>query len=174
MNRIKQFIFWLIVLFHASPVQASESVYTDAHVKAIYIMNLPDFITHTSTSKKRTICTVGEDAISVSMHQKKMQSPHRYSDLNIITKAANSSFDSCHLVFISGKNEDQLNNILYKLDQRAILTVSNIKGFSRKGGMVELSTINKKVRLLINNNTIKKHGVKLSAKVIELADEVVE
>ncbi|MCK5905932.1 MAG: YfiR family protein, partial [Gammaproteobacteria bacterium] len=72
----------------------------------------------------------------------------------------------------SEKNHQQ--HILAVLRNRPILTISDIDGFSQKGGMITLININERIHFEINPVAFKRAGLKVSSKLIELARLVTE
>jgi surface polysaccharide O-acyltransferase-like enzyme len=85
-------------------------------------------------------------------------------DINLINQ--------CHLLFISSSEADNMNIIVSSLEEKPILTISNIPGFIDNGGMIGLKIINDKIRFEINNSLARRHELKLSSKLLELALKV--
>jgi hypothetical protein len=76
---------------------------------------------------------------------------------------------TCHILFISGSERSSLPAILKSLEGLSVLTVSDMPGFARFGGMVTLYTENNKVRFMIHTQAAEKAGLILSAKLLTLA-----
>jgi hypothetical protein len=74
--------------------------------------------------------------------------------------------DVCHILYVSRSESAELSNVLSVLNKRSILTVSDIEGFSRDGGMIRFVTENNKVRLRINVDAAKAAGLLISSKLL--------
>jgi hypothetical protein len=80
--------------------------------------------------------------------------------------------DVCHILFISRSKAGELGHVLSVLRNRSILTVSDIDGFSRAGGMIRFLTENNKVRLRINAEAAKAAGLLISSKLLRPSEVV--
>lgn len=162
----------IFLLVAGKDTVAQEYVYTDATVKAAYILNLSGFIDFPNTKEQLDICIIGDDLIGISLANLQSQKLPKSQNIIISKREVNSSYDSCELLYISAQRADQLSYILYKTESLPVLTISDISSFAQKGGMVELVNSGKKVLLHINLIEIKRKNLKISGKVLEIAEEV--
>jgi len=79
---------------------------------------------------------------------------------------------NCHLVFISASEGGQLQKCLVDLKGRSILTVGEMEGFALRGGMIELFTERNRVRFRVNLVAAKAANLRISSKLLELAEVV--
>ncbi|WP_428354783.1 YfiR family protein [Methyloprofundus sp.] len=79
---------------------------------------------------------------------------------------------TCHILFISKSERHRLATILTRLKQTPVLTVSDIHGFSRVGGMITLVEDHGKLRFQINLDSLQQAGISISSKILELAEIV--
>ncbi len=77
---------------------------------------------------------------------------------------------TCHIVFISRSEKYRLATILSSLKFIPILTVSDIPGFSDKGGMITLVNELGKLRFQINQLALLHANLTISSKIMELAE----
>lgn len=82
--------------------------------------------------------------------------------------------EGCQLVFVSVSETRRLDSILPALHARHILTVSDIRGFMDRGGMVGLIVANNRVQFEINEAAARSGGLKFSSQVLRLAHRVVQ
>ena len=75
----------------------------------------------------------------------------------------------CHILFIASSEEKNLPAILKSLKGHPVLTVSDMKGFASRGGMIGFVIEKKRVRFEINVNRAAKAGLKISSKLLSLA-----
>lgn len=79
------------------------------------------------------------------------------------------SLNSCHVAFISSSESHRLAAILDNLQRRPILSISEIQGFSSRGGMITLIKAGDHIQFEINPEAIQQAGLAMSSKIIELA-----
>lgn len=93
----------------------------------------------------------------------------------IVVKRYNNPEEAlgCHILFIKEKDQAKLGNILKKLEERSILTVSDANGFAHMGGVIEFTLKESKIGLKVNPDAAKKQKLEISAKLLQLA-EIVE
>jgi len=79
---------------------------------------------------------------------------------------------ACHIVFITKSEKYRLATILLSLNNKSVLTISDIQGFSAKGGMVTLIDDRGKLRFQINPLALQQAALSISSKIMELAEIV--
>jgi hypothetical protein len=79
------------------------------------------------------------------------------------------SLTSCQIVVINRSMEAQLPQILARLAGTPVLTVSDIPQFAERGGGIGFVIKEGKVRIEINSRTTQQAGLKVSAKLLEVA-----
>lgn len=75
----------------------------------------------------------------------------------------------CHILFISSEMEDRLAEILERLKGTSTLTVSDIDGFARRGGMINFILVDNKIQLEINVENAEKANLQISSHLLRLA-----
>ena len=78
----------------------------------------------------------------------------------------------CHILFISQSEQSRLSAVLQRIKGMHLLTVSDIPGFARQWGIVEFKMVGNKVRFEINHNAARKNGLKISSRLLRVADAV--
>ena len=154
----------------AAPVGASEY-----QVKAAFIFQFARFVVwpasaFASRDAPLSICVLGgnpfgsalEDMAAgelVYSHPLIVQNRNRVEDL-----------DNCHIVFLSSASEQVNGQALQYLSGRSVLTVSDSRDFARHGGVIGLVTVNGKVRVQVNRSSAEAAQLKISAKLLRVAD----
>jgi hypothetical protein len=82
--------------------------------------------------------------------------------------------DGCHLLFVSASENERLAEVLAATNGAAVLTVADIPDFSRAGGIITLSIVEDRTRFDVNRLAADQAGLKLSAKLLRLADTVIQ
>ena len=165
---LKAFLALSFLIF-ASHAEASLKEY---QLKAAFIYNFAKFIDWPEyNSKEFRICVLGSDPFGSTLN------PARTKDIDgkkiVIERKPGVDFiSSCQILFVGNSEAGNLTKILEKLGSNPVLTVSDISGFSRKGGVVEFTENEGKIRFKINSKLASQKNLKISAKLLELAEEV--
>lgn len=79
---------------------------------------------------------------------------------------------SCHIVFISSSASGRLSKIIDRLRSESILTVGETDQFASHGGIIGFVIHDNKIGLQINVEAAKKAKLKISSKLLRLAEVV--
>jgi len=148
-------------------------------VKAVFLFNFSSFITwpstaFTSPNAPFLICILGQDPFQTELDltvegEKTANRPVLVRRMNTLNET-----DHCQILFVSQSQSSQLNNILtyLKYQRRPILTVSDIEGFVKQGGLIEFFKHGKKVRFMIDHEAAKKMNLSVSGNLLSIAEVV--
>jgi len=117
------------------------------------------------------ICVIGTDPFGLALHSldgKSVRSRPLVTGLiaNVEEAAA------CHILFVSASEKGRMVAILDGVGALPILTVADMGQFTSSGGIVTLKKAEDRSRLEINIGAAEKAGLKLSSKLLRLADTV--
>jgi len=76
---------------------------------------------------------------------------------------------NCHILFISSSEKARLPQILKHLNGSSVLTVGEMPGFTETGGMINFVLEGTKMRFQINKDAANNAGLKISAKLLNVA-----
>ncbi len=95
---------------------------------------------------------------------------------NIKIKYANSvdKIDDTTILYIANANSEQLSTILKKVDHKNVLTVSDIRGFAEKGGIMQVYIASQKAKVKINLDAATKEDIKIKASLLRIAEVIKE
>lgn len=132
------------------------------------------------STNNMNLCLIGGDPFGSALG---LFSKASNSKLSISIKKGVGSGDisGCHILFIAKGAEGELSSILAQAKSAPVLTVSEIKGFSEKGGMIEIQTVEKSigvfernnVGLVINSKAAQKVAISFDAQLLEIAKTVI-
>lgn len=156
----------------SSRAEATQS--TEYRVKAAFMYNFSRFVQWPSAANEQTgdftLCLLGEDPFGETLDS--LAGKQVRDQVLAIKRLDNlASIDSCRLVFI-GHNSSTLDSILSRMDKKPILTVSDVDGFTDKGGIIQFRLVDNKVRFDINIDAARKAGLNISSKLLSLASNV--
>ncbi len=75
----------------------------------------------------------------------------------------------CHILYISPLETNNLDKILESLKDSSVLTISRMKDFANKGGMINFFINEERVRFEINPDSAQKAGLKISSKLLKVS-----
>jgi len=147
-------------------------------IKAAYLYNFTKFIRwpNISTEQSFNICTLGKDGVSELLSplegRKAQDKPiHIY-----YFQSAEQIDVSCQILYITEDNQTaflaQQPGVLVIKSINQALTVSSQPFFTRQGGMIGFVIIDQRVRLQVNLDVLKEHGLEISAKLLEVAEVI--
>lgn len=144
-------IFSIILYF---PSIADTSSLKEKDIKALFLFNFTQFITWPDTAFNSidalfNICILGNNPFKGSLDklvQNEMveQHPIKVREIDKIER-----IQQCHIVYVSGSKKRDLEDIFAVVRGKPILTVSDIKKFVPKGGMVGFFKQKRKIRFYI-------------------------
>ncbi len=126
---------------------------------------------HQPVPETFNICVLGEDPFEGVLDQLEGESVKelRVRVKNVSVRGA----DACQILFISASEEGHLSQILKSVRGKGTLTISEIKGFLEKGGMIRFVMQANKIRFEISNQNTRAAGISVSSKLLQVASRVV-
>ncbi len=84
-----------------------------------------------------------------------------------------AALEKCHILFISSSLKNKMNKILKALDECPVITVSEVKGFTQTGGMINFLKKGNRVGFEINTSAAESAGIKFRSKLLRVAHQIV-
>lgn len=145
-------------------------------IKAAFLYNAAKFIEwppESSASGSFVIGIIGDDPFgnvlddlsSKTIRGKKIVI-RRFSSLDKVR--------DCQLLFIPATERRRLSAVLSTSRDYAVLTVSDLDGFAKSGGMIEMAMDKGRLGFDVNNQQVRKQGLKISAQMLKLARTVLD
>ncbi len=165
-----------VLMLTAIWVPVKAEVFDQYKVKAVFLYNLMNFITWPPQNDLKdnqtfTIGLLGRDTLSAYLQQVLADGTAGKRRIRIVHLSSLQQLQtqSCDLLFI---NSDQMHlwpQIREIVRTSHILSVSDVKSFCRRGGMVNLLTSGRRIRIEINREEARRNGFEISAKLLNLA-----
>jgi hypothetical protein len=86
----------------------------------------------------------------------------------------NATINPCHIIYIDTKNKAEAAELLRRASRPGVLTVGDMDGFCRLGGIINFYRESNKVRFEINTDAAAVAGLKFSSQLLNLAKIVRE
>lgn len=172
MNKALQiFIIFLVSVISISDICYSKGMKTDSEVKASFIYNYLQFVEWPSNVRNRkelaNICVMGNDPV-IPYLQRMETNPPQTIPVKILIKAKSDPLEKCHILYVGSLYGDNADSVISRTKGLPILTVSDIKGFAKRGGITDFFMNNKKVELEANLLAIKNSGLVIDSELLEM------
>jgi len=86
---------------------------------------------------------------------------------------SSTALEECHILFISSSLKKKTGKILKTVNEYPIITVSEVKGFTQSGGMINFVIKGKRVGFEINMTAAESAGIKFRSKLLRVAQQIV-
>lgn len=143
-------------------------------IKAGYLYNFTKFITWPEDkSETFNLCILGEDPFGVLIDPVEQRTAFG-RPIKLFRLDRFNAGQFCHILFISSSIKDNLllKDALVIRDTDKPLTVGESEGFVAQGGMIGFVNREGKIKLQINLKALQRSGLKISAKLLEVAELV--
>ena len=174
---------WLLALLAAGcwssgPAAAQQPpVSSECEAKAGFLLNFLKYVewpssTGSDTNAPLQICLIGEDRFGTSLSS--LMKSKTIDGRTVVLEHCDgeSAWRHCRLLFVSGGENRRVEEILAAVKDLPVLTVGETDDFLEKGGMISLVMRDKTVRLEINLVAAEAAGLKISSRLLAVADVV--
>jgi hypothetical protein len=157
----------------ACPAMAEPPPASEYQIKAAFLYNFAKFIewpagAHVADAHAFTVGILGPDPFGpdIAVIEGK---PVKDKPLRVLRGRTLEELKGCQVLFIGALSAAELERSLKSLKAQPVLTVGETEGFARRGGMIQLMTVENKVRFEINVQTAEQAGLKISSHLLRLA-----
>lgn len=162
----------LVVLLAAeSRFSRAAPVASDLEVKAAFLCSFAEFVEWPTTESADhvTIAVLGTDPFGPLLEETVRTRALQTKTLVLKRVATPDEALRAQIVFVCASEKARLADVLRALSGGGILTVSDIDGFARRGGMVGFVLEQRRVRFEINAEAAEKAGLRVSSRLLNLA-----
>lgn len=169
--------FWVVLLFWLMswPVAAQNAPVSEVALKATLFFKLPQFVYRPDDPRDRplSVCLLGSSPFGAAF-ERLAQSPIDGRVVSYAKLAGSADIARCDFLYLSQSESSQLDAVLRKVSVLSVVTVSDIAGFAKVGGMVELSLgqAGTPVSILINRKAARLQNIEFNAQLLRLAKVV--
>jgi hypothetical protein len=142
-----------------------------AAVKAAFLYNFARFTEWPALAGGAPIvaCIIGDDGIAAAFTEIGRSHTVDGHPLLVGQPQNSATWPTCHLLFITDAQMRRSAEALTGIATLPVLTVSEAKGFSKTGGIIELYTNAGQLRFVINVQAAERSGLRLSSRLLNLA-----
>ncbi len=173
-----QLVVWVIAGVSApADTLAQSSASPEYQLKAVFLFNFAQFVEWPASAfpapdAPLVICVLGEDPFGTYLDETVRGETVNDRPLEIRRYRGMEEISTCHILFVSRREEGRLQGILDSLRGRSILTVSDADHFASRGGMIRFVTDRNRIRLRINLEAARAANLTLSSKLLRPAQIV--
>lgn len=140
-------------------------------VKAVFVLNAARFVTwppgtFPDGQAPIVIGVLGDNPFGSLLAE--VISGETVQNRPIITRRV-SAGEPCHILFVSRSEENRLGRALEAATRSGMLTISEIDGFARSGGMLGMFLQGGSVRFEVNPDAVSRARLKLDPRLLRLA-----
>ena len=167
-----------LLIFSASLSWAQGPRPTVPQVEAAYLYNFGKFVTwppdRTTDADQFRICVLGKDPFGSVLDSTVAGEliGGRQIAVRRITHVQQAA--PCNILFVSASEEDNLAPVLDEANRMHILTVSDLKRFAQRGGVIGLSVQAERVRFEVNRKAAERSHLQLSSELLKVAFKVID
>lgn len=174
------FVLEIALVLAPVKVEAQQDSVGEYELKAAMLYNLMKFVEwpaagNLNPQAPRVLCVVGWDPFGKSLDSVVANKSvnGRRIEIRRFEKAKNTkSLRSCDVLYVSSSERKELDQIVFALQGADVLTVGEMSRFAERGGMVQFALVDKQLRLEINLDAVSQADLKISSKLLALAQIV--
>lgn len=165
-----------VLLFALSlPAWPQGAAVSEYALKATLLFRLPQFVYRPDEDRTQTqfLCVLGSNPFGGALERLAKTAGDGRSVRVWHPPTAGEAGD-CAFIFISRSEASHLDMILKRLARQAVVTVSDIEGFARAGGMIELALGDEgsAISVLVNRRAGQRQNIEFNAQLLRLAKVV--
>ena len=174
--KVREYFFCLLLFifpFTASNSARAQEQSKEYQLKAAFLYNFAEFVkwpTDSFTRADEPFCIgiLGDDPFNGALEATIRGETIDNHKLVVRRSQTMDDLQDCQLIFICKSEESHLPEILTKLDSKPILSVSEIGGFAKNGGIINFYLQGGKVRFEINPGSAQRRRLKISSQLLSL------
>lgn len=144
-------------------------------VKAAFVFNFAKFVEWPDLVLKSddtlNLCVTGKDKTTQALQLLSQREARGHILQVILLTGEPDSIErhACHLLFVANDEKRRQQQWLAKVQNQAILTIADNLEFIKEGGMISLYIEDDRVQFVVNQSMTQGTGLKLSARMLQLA-----
>jgi len=151
---------------------------TDSQVKAAYLYNFGKFVrwqnARTSNPETFELCVLGKDPFGKVLESTVEGDSIDGRKIVIKRMLRIQEASSCSILFVSLSEENRLSPILAVAQHSGMLTVSDIRNFAQRGGIIGFVVQGGRIRFEVNRRAAEQSHLLLSSELLKVARLVID
>ena len=171
----------LVLLLQAIPsaVAAQKESAGEYELKTAMLYNLTNFVDWPASAypdgrQALSLCILGRDPFGDSLRSTVVSGPGSVRSVAIRRIQGEQELAGCHVLYIGSSERKTAAQIFASVKSSGVLTVGEMTQFAARGGMVQFSLEDQRIRFDINLDAVSRSGLKVSSKLLALAHIVTD
>lgn len=169
---------WLGLFLVPCRTEAADAAPTEYQVKAAYLFNFVKYVEWPANAFQEPaspflIGVLGQDPFGLELDKTVAGRSINNRPILVRRLAGHAEAKQCHILFISASEKIRLEKILDSLQGLPVLTVADTDLFLDQGSVIDFVTRDNKVRFHANLNAARANQLKISSRLLSVADAVV-
>jgi YfiR/HmsC-like len=169
-------IYILSTTLAASPLLRAQPP-AEYALKAAVLYNVTKFVNwppgaFQNGSDPVNICVLGEDPFGDVLAEALNGKLHDDRSFVVRYLRNSSAASGCQVLFISASEQKRLRAILEEAPPQGTLTIGDTEDFAAQGGIVSLKLEDRKIRIQVNLAAAAKSRIRISSRLLSLAEIV--
>lgn len=162
-------IFYIFFLIISTSLFSYES---ENKIQALIVGKIAKFITWQDESAETFVITILNSSFgdTFEMVYKEQQIKGKKVEIKYIKDI--KEMQKTDVLYISNAASVELDSILAKLKNSNILTISDLRGFAEKRGVVQIYFASQKPKLKINLVSAKEQNLQIKSSLLQIADVI--
>jgi len=161
------------LLFCGAALRADAPGSKEYAVKAAFLFNFTKFVewpaaAFADDSAPLVIGILGDDPFGPALDEIVQGETVQKRTVVVRRKLQLADLKGCQVLFVSKTEHARLARIVADLGEASVLTVGDMEGFARHGGVINFYLEENKVRFEINPDAARSKGLKLSSQLLKL------
>ena len=167
---------WVLLFLAGISAQPCRAQLSEVQIESAYIFNFIKFVEWPDSAVKSggniNLCIMGNDELHATLTTLNGRDVGEYKLQIMSPDQSREAIGSCHVLFIDQQEQRRFIPILKSLEQRPVLTISDIPNFAERGGNIGLIYREEKVLFEINLASARMAGLRLSSQMLNLAANI--
>ena len=167
----------LMVVAAVARAAQSQSQTEEYRVKAALLFHFAELVdwpvnAFATDTSPITICTIGQDPFDGELETSLSGKSIGARAIRILHLKEPRDLAGCQMLFVGSNENKRVPSVLAEVGKAPIMTVGESDGFLEHGGMVRLDLEDGKIRFAVNLDASDQAGLKISSRLLLLAETV--
>ncbi|MCK9492265.1 MAG: YfiR family protein [Sulfurimonas sp.] len=162
-------MFFLFFLLFTTSLFSYES---ENKIQALIIGKIAKFITWEDESRDTFIITMLHNSFGDTLEQVYKGKQIKGKNVEIRYISDIKEIQKTDVLYVSNVTSIELDEILLKLKNTNVLTISDLRGFAEKKGIVQIYFASQKPKLKINLTSAKEQNLQIKSSLLQIADVI--
>ena len=151
----------------AQPMDAAPA----SKIRAGMLLNFAKFVewpAEAGPANPLSICVIDDAAVAEALEESLRGRSSNGRELIVRRLKADGAVRECHVLYASGLNRERATQLLDRVKEASVFTVSDFEGFAPMGGVVQFFMQGNRMRFAINPAAAQRARLRVSAQVLSV------